>query len=266
MRKNFCDSHVHSNNSHDGRDPVDAVCREAIRHGLSGIAVTDHCDIDAGRAGCLSVLASLTRDIRAARTLYGDRLRISLGVELGEVHHDLPLSREIANDPAVDFVIGSLHRLRNERDFYYLDYDRIDLDALLDRYYDELLEMAEVGDFDVVAHIDYQVRYMSENARLKVDFSSHFDRLVPVLKKVAGLGRGIEINTSSGRRTGEIVPRAEVLRAFREVGGEIITIGSDAHTADRVGHRMEEAMAALRGAGFTRYAFFERRKPVFFDL
>ena len=266
MEKKYFDSHLHSKNSHDGRDAVDAICREAIRKGLSGIAVTDHCDIDAGRASCLAVLAALKPDIAAARERYGECLHLSLGIELGEIHHNNALAAEISGDPIVDFVIGSLHCLRNERDFYYLDYDRIDMDALIDRYYDELLEMASVGDFDVVAHIDYQVRYMSENARRRVDFSSHFDRLEPVLKKLAERGKGIEINTSSGNRAGEIVPPVDVFRMFRASGGEVVTVGSDAHTASRVGHRMDEAMAVLRDAGFTRYAFFERRKPIFFEL
>lgn len=262
----YFDSHLHSMRSQDGRDSLELICRCAVSRGLDGIALTDHCDIDEGHAYCERVLGGARQDVAMMREKYDGRLRISLGVELAEIHHDLPLAQTITSCPDVDFVLGSLHRLRGHSDFYYIDYDSIDRDALIDAYYDELLETAELGDIDSMAHINYQVRYMSENARKKTDFNSHIDRLEPVLQKLAERGRGIELNTSAGKRFDQLVPSFDVLVRFRELGGEVVTVGSDAHRAHIVGHRANDALDVLARAGFRYAAFFSRRKPEFYKI
>lgn len=266
MCVNLYDSHTHSRNSHDGRDPVDAMCRTAIARGLGGIAVTDHCDIHSGRAECMRVLSALESDVARARERYGDELAVSFGVELGELHHNPGLAEEVASYHGLDFVIGSLHALRGEADFYYIDYDRTNMASLMSKYYDELLEMAETADFDSIAHINYQVRYMSERAIKNLDFGAYYDKLRPVLEALAKRGKGLEINTSSGRRDGYIVPDRNVVEMFADAGGKIITTGSDAHIANRVGHRLEEAVGIASSAGFGQVAFFEGRKPLLFDI
>lgn len=262
----YFDSHLHSRRSQDGRDALTLICECAIERGLDGIALTDHCDIDEGELYCSRVFNGALRDVREARDIFDGRLRISLGVELAEIHHDLPLAQSITNSPDVDFVLGSLHRLRGHCDFYFIDYDTIDRDALIDRYYAELMETAEAGDIDAMAHINYQVRYMSKNARKNTDFSAHMDRLEPVLKKLADRGIGIEINTSAGKGFDELVPSFDVLVRFRELGGEIVTVGSDAHRAQIVGHRANDALDVLARAGFRYAAFFSCRKPEMYKI
>lgn len=259
--RNLFDSHVHSCNSQDGQSPVMLLCRTALDYGLKGIAITDHCDIDSGRKRCFAVRDALLADVRQARDAFGDRLAISMGMELGEANHDPELARELTAEDGIDFVIGSLHCLRGERDFYFIDYDTVDVDDLLRRYYDELLEIVETGCFDVLAHINYQVRYMSDAARAKTDFRRHADRLEAVLTAAAQKGKGIEINTSSGRRDVGLIPAPDVVAMFRKAGGEIVTTGSDAHRAKLVGGGLSRAMAAAAAAGFERIAFFERRRP-----
>lgn len=263
--KEIYDSHLHSHRSHDGRDPLEAICREAERRGIAGIALTDHVDIDLGHAECARVLRAARRDVEACRGGH-PTIRVTFGCEIAEMPHDIELSRRLLDDPSIGFVLASLHRLRGESDFYYIDYDRRDRDDIIERYYAELLEIAEGCDFDSLAHINYQVRYMSEKARRATDFSSHYDKLEQVLRRVAERGRGIEVNTSSGKNFADLVPGLDVLKLFKSVGGEVITIGSDAHTARGIGWRMDDAASLIREAGFSRAAFFVDREPIFYDL
>ncbi|MDR1885923.1 MAG: histidinol-phosphatase HisJ family protein [Synergistaceae bacterium] len=265
--ENYYDSHVHSGNSGDATEPVDAVCAAAVKRGLKGIAFTDHCDIDGGRHRCDRVRRAIVRDVAEARELYGDDLLISAGIELGEPHHNYALAGDIAGDPGLDFVIGSLHRLRDTDDFYYIDYENVDLDSLMQRYYEELYELVESGCFDVVGHINYQMRYMSAAARKTVDLSVYYGDLFEILKSAARQGKGIEINTSGLQRgLGEIIPSPEVIGLFRRAGGEIVTIGSDAHNSRNVGAEIETAMDCLKSAGFGQFAFFTGREARMMDI
>lgn len=265
--KKIYDSHTHSRCSDDGREPVEALCRAAIARGLTGIAVTDHCDIYLGRERCERVFHNLAAEIRAAREQFGDRLQISMGLEMGEAHSIPALAEDIAMREEIDFIIGSLHKMRGEEDFYFLDYDRLDLASMYDRYYDELIEIAELGFFDVMAHIGYQTRYMSERARRiarRLDHSAKQQELAGVL---ARKGKGMEVNSST-MRMGEagIFPTHEMLRMFRAAGGEIVTTGSDAHASAKVGEGLPEAMDRLRQSGFEQAMFFGKRRAVAYPL
>lgn len=261
------DSHMHTKNSADSREDLAEIVRRAKELGLAGIAVTDHCEVQSGREYVMEVLDGLAADIAAVRdSAKKDPLRVSFGCELGQIDQDPELASEVAAYPGIDFVLGSFHKLRGETDFYFIDYESRDVDEIISRYYAELLESARVGGFDSMAHINYIKRYMSEKVRGEVDFSSHYDELREVLKVLADSGIGIEMNTSSGKGFADLVPELEVWRMWREVGGEVITIGSDAHRAVHVGGRIAEAHDVLKSVGFTRAAFFEQRRAIFYEL
>jgi histidinol-phosphatase (PHP family) len=234
--------------------------------GLSGVAITDHVDADLGETE-LEVLERLEDDVAAAREKYGGRLEISMGVELGEGNHDLPLAQKVVSRGSLDFVIGSLHRQRERKDYYYLDYEREDLDSVMRGYYRELRELVRDGCFDVVGHINYQTRYMNAATRARLDLSVYYDVLREILGDAARAGKGIEINSSGlWRGMGFTLPTLEVVKMFRDAGGEIVTTGSDAHRAEHVGLKLDGAVECLKAAGFRRYAFFKGRKPVFHDV
>lgn len=270
MYTNWYDSHIHSRNSHDGRDQVSVLCETAMNRGITGIAIADHCDTYAGRDACRAIKDNLLNDVRRARELFGERLVISAGLELGEPHHDPALSEELTADPEVDFVIGSLHHLRGEKDFYYMElncFSAAKLDVILRKYYEELDELVACGFFDVLGHINYQVRYMNAAARGRVDLTRYYDRLSVILKAAAQSGKGIEINTSGLRRgLGEILPSFEVVKMFKDAGGKVVTLGSDAHAAESVGEGIFTAMEKLKEAGFRNFTFFQKRKASFIPI
>jgi histidinol-phosphatase (PHP family) len=245
---------------------ADDICEHAISGGLRGIAITDHVDVDSGRANCRKVVESLKSDISRIRRKYGGRLEISMGIELGEAHHNVALAGEIASDGDIDFIIGSLHRRRRSLDYYNIDYDNADMDALFYDYYEELTEMVRAGYFDVVGHINYQLRYMGASARKRVAMPSYYGELEKILRMVADSGKGIEINTSGlWRGLGFTLPSSEVVKMFREAGGEIVTTGSDAHQLNHVGDRMDGAVECLKSAGFSQFAFYSGRVPRFHE-
>lgn len=231
---------------------------------MRGVAFTDHCDIASGRDVCASVKDSLASEAERARETYKGRLEISIGIELGEPHHNLSLARELVSDDRLDFVIGSLHCARGQQDYYYIDYGKTDLDAMMLGYYRELLELAESGFYSVIGHINYQIRYMPESVRKSIDLTRYYDLLREILKVVASSGKGIEINTSGiWRGIGFTLPSSEVVSMFRECGGEIVTTGSDAHSADHVGDALDAALKCLGDAGFDKFAFFRNGAPEF---
>jgi histidinol-phosphatase (PHP family) len=170
----------------------------------------------------------------------------------------------LASDDEIDFVIGSLHQPRNSLDYYEVDYDRVNLSKLFRLYYDEMMEMVTAGCYDVIGHINLHLRYMSASLRARTDLSPYLGITRKILREVARAGKGIEINTSGlWQGAGITLPPTEVVKMFREEGGEIVTIGSDAHRLERVGHTLEDGVKCLVSAGFDKFAFYKKRIPHF---
>jgi histidinol-phosphatase (PHP family) len=265
--KIYYDSHVHTRNSHDGHDSVWAICEAAMQKGLAGVAFTDHCETYLGADACLAVKEALIREVLEARSAFGASLEISMGLEIGEPHHDIALAGELAGDAEVDFIIGSVHRVRGEDDFYFIDYDRPDILDVFRKYYEELIELSERDCFDVMGHINYPLRAMSGLQRARTDLSVFDGLLGEALASLARRGRGIEANShclKEGPRG--ILPSLEILKAFKSAEGRIVTTGSDSHTAARVGTGVPEAATLLMEAGFEKISFFKKRKPALTSL
>ncbi|MDR1021088.1 MAG: histidinol-phosphatase HisJ family protein [Synergistaceae bacterium] len=257
------DSHVHSKNSFDGHDTVEAICESAIRAGLAAVTFTDHCETYLGEGACLAVKEALWEDVSRARETFGEALEISMGLEIGEPHRDMALSRELAGGPEIDFVIGSVHRVRGEDDFYFMDYDRPDIMDVFRKYYEEILELSECDCFDVMGHINYPLRAMSAEQTERTDLGVFDGLLRETLASLAAHGRGIEANSHCMKEgVGGILPSLEIMKMFRDSGGRIVTTGSDAHEASLVGAGIPEAEALLREAGFKEISFFKGRKPI----
>ncbi|MDR0648133.1 MAG: histidinol-phosphatase HisJ family protein [Synergistaceae bacterium] len=256
------DSHVHTRNSFDGRDSAEAICEAAIRAGLAGIAFTDHCDMHLGSRACLAVKEALWEEVLRARETFGPSLEIAMGLEIGEPHHDMALARELAGGPGMDFVIGSVHRVRGEDDFYVMDYDRPDIMDVLRKYYEELIELSSCDCFDVMGHINYPLRSMSDAQKARIDLSAFNELLCEALSSLARHGKGIEANSRCLKGgLGGILPSLEIMKMFKAAGGEIVTTGSDAHEAPSVGVGIPEAGALLKEAGFEEISFFKGRRP-----
>lgn len=261
------DLHVHSRCSPDGSAPMYDLAAAAAAAGLQELCITDHCDL-LDRDGNLVTAfdwAPLEREFAAIGRWEGLNLR--LGLELGEAQEAFEAAEEILRNPNLDFVIGSQHNLSGAlggKDFFFLSYQSEDFCyRCLDDYLANLEQLSARGCYDVLGHIVYPLRYMRDRDGQAVSLSRYRERIGGILRAAAEQNKGIELNTNRGKSMEEWLP---ILRQFKECGGEIVTIGSDAHRPQDVGKGVREARALLLQAGFRYFAVYEKRSPIFFPL
>ena len=267
----LADYHLHSSCSPDGNYTMAQMAEAAVAHGLREICVTDHLDtIEWGTYAPRTTFdwAKLARQAEEARALWGDRLKIKLGVELGEAALAFDRAEQLLADaPALDFVIGSVHMMgprHGREDLYYIPKgDAAFYRDVIDDYLDDVLALSRWGKFQVLGHLTLPVRYIWDNAGDAVDFSDHMDRVAEIFRVIVPKGVGIECNTNRGATP---LPDEPVLRLYRELGGEIITVGSDAHSPEYVGCRARETQELLRQCGFRYFTTFTQGEPEFRPL
>ena len=183
-------------------------------------------------------------------------------MELGLMKHLGKRLREYVDGRGFDFVIGSSH-LIDGKDPYFPEYfEELGQRNGILRYFESIVEnIGAFSDFDVYGHLDYAVRYSPEKCYNPVDFREVIDE---ILRKIVGLGKGIEINTAGLRKgLSHANPHPFILKRYRELGGEIITVGSDAHNSADIAADFDAAESFLQGAGFEFYTVFRGRKPYF---
>lgn len=268
---NLFDSHTHSDNSPDGEHSVTFMCEQAVSAGLMGFAVTDHCEIDQYRADSYQLrMIQSVFEVRKAQLYFGDGLMLTAGVELGQPLSDPECARKVLELHNYDFVLGSVHTLRGRGDFYFMDYASMsgeEIGEVLGEYFEEVLRTVRWGGFDVLAHLTYPLRYIEGRAGIPCDLSAYAPLIDEILSALAHAGMGLEYNASGlyGPH-GKSSPEPDVLRRFRQLGGEIVTIGSDAHRAQDIGRGVEDGMRVVRECGFTKFAFFKNRRPRLLDI
>lgn len=265
-----CDLHTHCTLSFDGKSSAEEMVQRAAELGLRYYALTDHVDLGEFPDPDFDLEATVngTRElIPELRERYADRLDVIYGVELGQAVQDKELTEKLLAENDYDFVIGSTHNIRGHEDFYFLDYAGTDVTELLRLYFDELLETAEWGRFDVMGHITYPLRYIVGDYGIEVDLSQFGSVIDEILRTVIKNGKGIEINTSGLRqKIGVKMPDVPLVKRYYELGGRILTIGSDAHRTDDLGAGIAEGIEIARACGFSEIAVYKNRKPTFIKI
>ena len=267
----LADYHTHSRISPDAGDSMTALAEAAIAAGLDEICFTDHVDpIEWGSTALRDSYdwEALTAEFKRCQTEIGDRIVLRLGMELGDACWNFPHTEKLLEGaPALDFVIGSVHMLSKRYDgldLYYFDpkTEAEAYDGVAD-YLGRVRELAEWGKFDVLGHLTLPLRYLNENKGFRLSFDRFEAEVADILRMLAGKGLGIELNTNRGNTP---LPDEKWLRLYREMGGEIITLGTDAHSAELVGCAVRERQELLRRCGFERFCTFEKRRPVWHSL
>ena len=171
------------------------------------------------------------------------------------------------NAPPLDFVIGSVHmagKKFHHKDLYYIEKaDEAYYDSIIDSYLEDVLALARWGEFQVLGHLTLPLRYMKEHLGLDWSFAPWMDRVEEIFSVIIPQGIGIECNTNRGNRP---LPDADILRLYRQMGGEVITLGSDAHETKDVGCVIRERQQLLRDCGFKYFTTFTGGKPEFRKL
>ena len=233
------DCHVHTQASFDSDADIIEVCEAALAAGLHGIAITDHVEMaDFDHNGSAEAAAQSWESSTRARAAYADRLQILRGVELSVPLYDQAKSESLLAQYHYDFVLAAVHQLNDEPDYYYMDasnWSASDVHSMLSLYFQEILKVVHWGQFDVLAHLNYPVRYLPEVLRPE-DYTPWAEWLNPIYTMLAARGLGMEINTSNLRKgIEETSPPTALIEDFRTCGGTLITWGSDAHTPAEVG-------------------------------
>ena len=261
------DYHVHTRFSMDSQMSMEDACREAIRLGLPQICFTEHVDFVPGDEGVgFFDPGAYFEELNRCRDLFGDKLLVRAGAEIGEAHRFSADARELADSYPFDFIIGSLHWVGEDLVMDPSYFDGKSRDESYEAYFAELLALVKHGGFDVVGHLDVPKRYDLE-ALGQFDATRYAEQIRAVLRACVETGICIEVNTGSMRRTGgDPSPSPVVLRWYRELGGEVLTFGSDAHRPAHLAFAFDQAREWALQAGFTRLASFDRRQLSFVPI
>lgn len=259
------DYHMHTTVSYDGHNTPMEMAQAAVKAGLKEICFTDHLDYQ------LSVPREKTAYTPEAYHSAYDQLQIPdltirRGVEVGltpwnkeEIQHDLRAY-------PYDFVLGSIHFI-NDEDVYYPEFwVGRDFLATEQIYFEEMLRCVQLhDDFDVLGHLTYISKVKGHPSPRIIPLEDHKEIIAQIMKTLIAKGKGMEINTSGVDRCGDYLPGIPYLKFFKELGGEIVTVGSDAHTADRVGQYTSNAINMAKEV-FGHVCTFQDRKTVFHKL
>ena len=252
----LADLHTHSLYSFDGKpqSTPTAIAERAIAAGLTHIAITDHCDIDCELAGLYQPFdkSAVFDAIRAVKEAYRDKVTVLIGLELGGGNHCPNETRALLDSLPYDIVLGSIHNLQNERDFYYFPFDTLteaECHLFFDRVIEEELQLCDIEGIQVLTHLTYMERYMKKAGR-SLDITPHREGLCRLFEKVVQRGLTLELNTSC-LCYGFGMPTAEILALYRQCGGTRVCLGSDAHAPENITQYFEQGAQILLDCGFT---------------
>lgn len=270
----MADCHSHSLFSPDAFDTIDTLCERAISLELTAYTLTDHCECNDYLGSPLGfVYAEHSKKaflaMQAKQHTLAGRLHFYKGVELGQPMQNLTAANDVLSRP-YDFVLGSVHNLKGYEDFYYLDYSQMkteELKKILDSYFDEIIDMIEWGKFDSLSHLTYPLRYITGEHGIAVDLSLYKNKIEKIFSLLIKKERALEINTSGLRqKINTTLPDLPLLTKYYEMGGRLVTIGSDAHRTEDIGKGIEQGLAILQQAGFTEFAVYENRLPALLPI
>lgn len=269
----LADSHMHSNFSTDSKSDPREMIETAIKRGLKIMTITDHMDVEWPLDNTEFIFdpKQYFETWNALKDEYKDRLDIRIGMEYGLRDEENVLEivdkkwDELRKLP-FDFIIGSTHVCDNSDPYYDVFWEgKSANERILDYYNSVLFNVEHYSGFDVYGHLDYIARYVPEGNHYEV--TRYMDVYEQVLRILIDRGIGLEINTSLlNKGFSKPNPDPVVLKMYKEMGGEIITCGSDAHRTDFIGGNFDKAAEILKGAGFKYYTVFKDHKPEFFEI
>lgn len=265
------DCHLHTSHSGDSDTPMEQMILQGISQGLDTMCFTEHNDFDYPGTpqypGDIFLLNtdSYLYDLIQYKEKYADRIRVLFGVELGLQPQVMRQNAVYAKSYDFDFIIGSSHICNGQDPYFHSPFfDGRSADEAYLEYFESILEnIKKFSNFDVYGHLDYVVRYGDEMDK-NYSYEKFKDIFDAILELLIDKGKGIEVNTG-GLKKGmkDLHPCMGVLKRYRELGGEIITIGSDSHDTHHIADSFDRACDALKECGFRYYSVFEKRVAEF---
>lgn len=264
------DYHMHTQYSPDSRMTQQDAVEAAIRMGVTDLCYTEHMDLGHPNPAFDRVprFAEMQAGIDALQAQYPD-VKIHMGIEVGYREETAKASREALEGVSFDYMLISTHCVDGLDTYQLVSTGEQDREPMYRRYLETVY--ASVTDetlrdyYDCVAHIGYPAkRKLFRESSMTYDlFPALFD---DILKAIIRQGKGMEINTSSWKGLGHVLPHPSLLMRYRELGGRIVTIGTDSHDKENVGTYCRESIELLKACGFREYAIYEKREPVFVEI
>lgn len=275
----YSDYHVHSNYSDDSVYLMEDVVKDAIKLGIKDICFTDHVDYGIkgdwddreniryykGEPIANVDYPSYFKELELLQKKYEEKIKIKKGLEFGVQTNTIEDFQNIFNKYPMDFVILSIHQINN-KEFWNNDYQNdLSDEEFYKNYYDEMFGVVQnYHNYSVLGHVDLIKRY---DKKTGYSFSNCKEKISEILRYVINDGKGIEVNTSSTRyAVGDMTPSRDILRLYKSLGGEIITIGSDSHKHEHLGAYIEDTKKELKELGFEYHCTFENMKPLYHKL
>lgn len=266
---NLYDMHMHTHFSGDSQADSYAMAQKACDIGLKGICFTDHLDIDYKEEPGLFDLdiPAYQKEIQQVKEQFSSKLSVGWGIEIGLQPYLEAENQKIISENAFDFVIGSTHVVKQVDIYYPTYYEGRSEEHCYREYFEETLKNAQSNvDFDVYGHLDYIVRY-GPNKNKFYTYEKYADVLDEILRTLIHKGKGIELNTAGFKYgLGHAHPILPVLKRYKELGGEIITLGSDGHAPEQIAWDFVKVPEILKKAGFEYFTVFHKRKAEFIKL
>lgn len=262
------DVHMHCGFSNDSETRPEDMVESAIAKGLSVICFTDHYDkdnLDWGDEAIFDVESYFQKMIELQEE-YRDQIDIRIGAEIGMQPYLAEYYQDFMAQHPFDFVIGSVHSVLEHDvalDFFQKHSDPEGYKI----YFEEMLQdVQKIKSYDVLGHLDYIVRYSNQGSK-GFDLNDYMDIIEEILKQVIAHGKGIEMNMSGLKYgLGAPHPQPEIIKRYRELSGEIITVGADGHIPEHIAYDYHLADDILKSCGFKYYTEFKGRKPLFVKI
>ena len=254
------DYHIHSHHSCDSQATIAEQCASAVAKGLPEIGISDHFDTHPlDMCSGYFKLTEWAAEIDRVRAEFAERLIVRAGIELGEPHIYQAECQTLLRSYPFDYTLGSLHWVGDEL-IFDRKYFRRPADEAFGLFFEELERMTRAGGFEVLGHFDVVVR-VGAPLYGGYDPRRHEEAIRAVLKNCIERGIALDLNTRGLRnRCQRLTPGMEILTWYREMGGERVTLGSDAHHPDDIAANFDLALDALRAAGLRYVTQFEQRE------
>jgi histidinol-phosphatase (PHP family) len=261
------DYHMHSRFSSDSNASVSAMCASAIEKGIPEIGLSEHYDLHSKEQEPVFYRPEAWwEEVGRIRASLDGRLILRAGVEIGEPHRFPGEVRSLLDRYPYDYVIGSLHFVGDDFVFDNRLLKRKGADEFMQAYFLELVEMTKAPQFDILGHLDVPVRN-GKPIWGAYDPRRYEAQIRAVLQNCIDHGIALDVNSGGLRRRAQnLMPDALILCWYREMGGALLTLGSDAHSSEDVGSHLDQALKSIRDAGLNSITRYEQRRPSILPL
>lgn len=265
------DFHLHTSHSSDSQASMESMILKAIDLGLTKICFTEHQDYgypeNKENFDFLVDLPSYKSELLSLKDKYNDRIKILFGAEIGLMPTTYDKCRDFARSDDFDFIIGSTHIVDQMDPYEPIYFETYPGKKGLLRYLEVILQNVKVyHDYCVYGHLDYAVRYCPDK-NYQFVYQDYADLIEEILKTIIEDGKGIEVNTGGYKYgLGYPNPHPDILKRYLELGGEILTIGSDGHCPEHMAYDFPKLRELLTSLGFRFYTIFQNQSPEFIEL